>query len=166
MSKELKLVHNDLPLFDTVNALDDVVCLLEAAGGNLDVFLEQYQPTPHGSHDQLLFRLEQQFQDPNNAEYKKRWQSALALSAKIRMDRLRSKAFKLLEGFTDETGQTAASVINFGKAVLIGQLTEEVAIVRSKFRPVANAGPTSNDDQDDADYEDVNKEFDEAEEFK
>lgn len=158
INPKLEVVKSASIVPDTFS-LGDAVDMLEGCAGDLEVFLEKHQIT-----DLQLFRIEVGLSKAETLELKTRWQSALTLSAKIRMDRLRSKAFKMLEEYSKESGKTSAGIISFGKTVLAGTLMEDIAVVKSKFRPVVNAGPTSNDDPDASGFDEIEREFDQGEE--
>src|ERR1700676_2273214 len=123
--------------------LEQLVTQLEEVGGDLDRFME-HSNTP-GIKEQLFFRIEQRLSKPENAELKERWHNALKLSAKIRMDLLRCKAFNLLENYTNASPTSSASDIAFAKTVLVGILVEDSEMVKSKYRPTTQQGIITNE---------------------
>ena len=146
------------------NSLEQDVEELEGWGGNLQKFLAQAKEM--GLAEEKLFGIEQQLCLPENKELKKRWQKALRLSAKIRMDLLRCKAFDILENYENKSSSSSATDIAFAKSMLIGVLVEDSEMVKSRYRPAPSPlGPgmaaPAHETQDDA-MSDLEKEFDDA----
>ena len=106
---------------------------LEGCGGELQVFLDRSKGPD--IPDQRLFNIEGQLSLPENKALKQRWQKALRLSAKIRMDLLRCKAFDILEGYENKSSSSSATDIAFAKTMLIGVLMEDSEMVKSRYRP-------------------------------
>jgi len=139
--------------------LETEITRLEACEGDLGLF------TP-GSGFATLFRIEKELSKPENKELKKRWQTALRISAKIRLDLLHCKAFGLLEKYENKSSSSGATDIAFAKTMLSGVLAEDVEIAKRRYRPAASpeisgtALPFAGT-QEDA-VSDLEKEFDEG----
>lgn len=123
------VLHND-PIYKAIENL-------EKASGDVSVF------TPKG-----LFEIERALANPHNKELKKRWDRAIRLNAKVRLNLLRSKALNMLENFGDET---KAPVNAFCKIVLADILSEGTERIKAKYayRTRANEGPDPEDEEAD-----------------
>ena len=83
---------------------------------------------------------------PENRELRKRWNQAIQINTKIRMDKLRCKALELLETYNNEY---KATDIAYCKTVLSGVLAEDTAAARAKYlTPKQDEGEMSNEDQE------------------
>jgi len=140
-----------------LESMEQCVTALESAGGNLRTFLDSHG----GSEDALLFHIEQELAKTENKELKRRWETALQISAKTRMDRLRCKAFEILETYKNES-TSKASDIAFSRAMLVGILTEDSESVKYKYRPATTSGENPKT-QAEQDADDLLNEFDQAE---
>jgi hypothetical protein len=130
---ELKIIpHN---FIEPSESLEETVSNLERCGGNLNTFLTA--DCQYGQSElERMFQIEKQLNESANKEFKKRWQKALKISAKIRMDLIRCKAFEILESYENKSSSSSATDISFAKAMLIGVLVEDSEMVKSKYRPI------------------------------
>lgn len=147
MTEKLKVVTAPAHSHPQADAL---VKQLESKGGNLDLC---------NFSEVDLFNAEIELAREENKEWRKRWDRALRISAKVRMDSLRCKALKLLEDYKNMSVTSSTSDLAFAKTVLIGVLVNEAEAVKSRWR---SAGSTS-DNLPPAGIDDLEDEFDRAE---
>lgn len=135
----------------TVRPADEVQ-KLEAVGGNLKKYEEMHIPASYGA-ESWLFVIETALAKPENTELRQRWESALRISEKIRMDKLKCKAFEVLEQYQNLSANSSASDVAFARAVL-------GTILRSDSAEQAAPAAKTKEEQDMDSLED---EFDKAE---
>lgn len=141
---------NPLPLIQAVEAL-------ETCGGNLDTFIANHT-SQQANPEQMLFWFELQLMKPENAALKERWQSALRLSAKIRMDKLTCRALRLLETYQNLSPTSSATDISYCRTILSAILTDDNERMKSKYR--VNTVAEHNEEADELD--ELEKEFSQA----
>ena len=82
-----------------------------------------------------LFNIEKELLNPDHKELKKRWDMAIKISTKVRLQLLRCKALMMLENFNDET---KAPINTFCKTVLADVLVEGTERSKAKFAYLRN----------------------------
>jgi hypothetical protein len=133
------VAEGNLELIPTSNDafwLEREVNKLEHSFGNLDKL-----------RNSDLFGIERALLLPENKELKKRWDLAIRLSTKIRMNLLRCKALSMLEFFDNDT---KAPINAFCKTVLADVLSENTERIKAKYG-VRTATPNSTNEDDEAD---------------
>lgn len=99
--------------------------------------------------EENLFQVEKALLLPENREYRKRWNEAIEINTRIRMNKLRCKALELLETYNNEY---KATDIAYCKTVLSDVLAEGTAAARAKYlTPKTEDGEMSNEDQEEMD---------------
>lgn len=142
-----KVAEGKLEVIKTVplqfSPLEQLVKKLEIQSGILDMFSQ---------HD--LFKIELELSKPENKELKFRWNEAIRLSTKIRMNLLRCKALDMLETYQNKSETSSAPDIAYCKTLLAGVLTEDVAAARAKYYNPKSSdnNDLSRDDQDEMDH--------------
>lgn len=142
-------------------SIEEAVSLLEHCGGDLEQFLTKAVLLGL-SREQYLFGIELKLSKAENLELKRRWQKALKLSAKVRMDLLRCKAFTTLEEYKNISSSSSAADISFAKAMLVGILVEDSESVKFKYRPIAVPGAGGQTATEDQECDALEDEFDKA----
>lgn len=137
---KLELVQHPAIKRDESLWLEEKLRILENCFGDLKSF--------ELSNGGYLFPIELALTKPQHKELKKRWDKAIKLSSKVRMQILRCKALEMLENFSDET---KAPVNAFCKIILSDILSENTERIKARYayRGNSNTGPDPEDEEAD-----------------
>lgn len=124
---------------EPITDLNYAVLMLERDCGNIT-----------GLRDADLFKIEKALLLEDNKALKQRWDSAIRLSTKIRMNKLRCKALDMLEQYENKSMTSSAPDISYCKTLLAGFLTEETERAKAKYASSRTNGPSEQtlEDQD------------------
>jgi hypothetical protein len=119
---KLQLVHQRKPQFNETQWLEEKVRILEDNFGDLKAF--------EFSGGGYLFPIELCLNKTEHKELKRRWDTAIKLSTKIRLQKLRGKALDMLENFDNET---KAPVNTFCRIILADVLSENTERIKAQY---------------------------------
>ena len=127
-----------------INRLEAQVKALEENSGNLGAALEP-------GKSEYLFKIEKHLALPENKELRQRWEAAIRLNIKIRMNLLRCKALDMLEGFENISKSSSAADVAFCKTILADVLAEGTERIKAKYGNQRAANTQEQDEADEAD---------------
>lgn len=159
MAKKISLVQTPLPPSSIDPAV--MVGVLEEFGGNLERFVKHFYDEQEKQED-LLFGLYLHLNKPENAELNQRWKFALRLSATLRMDLLRCKAFTKAETFENKSSTSSAPDVAFFRTLLQAPLVEESERIKYKYRPAPIPGQPAPHEKEADEMDELDSEFDKA----
>lgn len=90
-----------------INWLEAHVKELELACGDITSFEEAF-----------LFKIQHELEHPQNAELLKRWNKAIAINKKVRMQLITHKALRVLERYQNLSSTSSAADVSYARAVL------------------------------------------------
>jgi hypothetical protein len=121
--------------------LEDYCKHLEGLCGNLEDFKTR---TTYAT----LYNIQTALQLPENVELRQRWNRAVRIGEKVRIDLLRCKALKVLETFS---GDDKAPVVTYAKTLLADHLAETAETGKQRVLKAFGVQPTGERPEDEFD---------------
>lgn len=131
----------------TAFTIEDTVDKFERAGGNLNRFMLDYMgKESYSEQELLLYRIEQELDDPKNSELRVRWNNILEVSHRTRAVLLKNKMFTQLENWQNLSSSSSAATVAFCKHV--NDICKEYGLA-----PASDEGQLTSEDDELAGYE-------------